>query len=255
MRSSADSDVPVPPPQQSEWHTFQSQPSNIDPDNDNIPSAKHVSLESSTTPGETKQFLPFISPPSSLPTVPLPVEESRKSPPPPSERKNDLTGDLQDVLAAAMAAADSAERAAAAARSAASLAEVRISELSKSKSDIGSPESDIENPFGARSESLSAATAKLQLDDRNASGDDDISNPWIPGEVQHFGDDQQSNGLKHTTSGEHAPKQDLPYHQPQRIPSMDDDPAFSYPNLFSSHSGNMGSGSFSADNPQPRHGS
>lgn len=255
LRPSADSEVLAPPPQQSERHTFHSQPSNIDPDNDNILSAKHESLKSSATPGETKQFLPFISPPSSLPSVPLPVEESRQSPPPPVESKSDVTVDLHDVLAAAMAAADSAERAAAAARSAASLAEVRISELSKSRSAIQSPESDVENPFSASNDSLSAVTAKLQLDDRNASGDDDVSNPWSPGEFEHFGDDHQSNGLRHTTSGEHDIKQELPSHQPQRISSMDDDPEFSYPNLFSSHSGNMGSSSFSADNPQQGHGS
>lgn len=50
--------------------------------------------------------------------------------------------DLQDVLAAALEAANSAERAAAAARSAASLAQLRISELMKKRSN-----SYTENPF------------------------------------------------------------------------------------------------------------
>ncbi|KAL2897831.1 hypothetical protein RDABS01_039613 [Bienertia sinuspersici] len=249
LRPSADA-VLTPPPQQSENSSFQSQPSNIDLE-DKLQSVKLESPESSATFGEAKQFLPFISPPSSLPTVAHSVEDrSSQSPPPVS--KTDADMGLHDVLAAAMAAAESAERAAAAARSAASLAEVRISELSKSRSVIQSPESDVENPFHASSDNLSAATEKLQVDDRDASADDDTSNSWIPG--KSFEDDQQSNSLKHTTNGEHALKQELPYHQPQRIPSMDDDPDFAYPNLFSSQSGNKVSSPYSADNFPSGHG-
>ncbi|CAM9001476.1 unnamed protein product [Rhodiola kirilowii] len=52
-----------------------------------------------------------------------------------SEHGGDVNVHLQDVLAAAQAAADSAERAASAARSAASLAQLRINELVKKKND------------------------------------------------------------------------------------------------------------------------
>uniref|UniRef100_A0A803MJT3 IST1-like protein n=1 Tax=Chenopodium quinoa TaxID=63459 RepID=A0A803MJT3_CHEQI len=217
LRPSADAEVLAPPPQ-SEIHSFPLQKSNIDPE-DTLWSAKHEPPKSSATPGETKQFLPFISPPSSLPSASLPVKESSPPPPPSMASK----AKIDDYL-----------------------------------NFHDSPDSDVENPFHASNDNLSAATEKLQLDDRNASGDDDVSNPWIPGE--HFGNDQNLNGLKHATSdearlesdsyppGEHAFKQEAPYpHQPQRIPSMDDDPEFTYPNLFSSHS--------SGDNSQSRHGS
>lgn len=182
-------------------------------------------------PKESKQFVPFISPPS-LPQASFPARESSGLSPSPSKTKTDAPLDLNDVLAAAKAAAESAERAAAAARSAASLAEVRISELAKGKSDK-SPGSDSENPFYA-------ATEKLQLDDRNSSSDYD-GNP---------------NGSKHSTYDEpelesksspprdhvhdHDQDQGLSSHQPQRIPSMDDDTDFSYPNLFRSQSGKSG---------------
>ncbi|KMT00065.1 hypothetical protein BVRB_1g018920 [Beta vulgaris subsp. vulgaris] len=251
LRPSTGSDVNLPP-QTSGIHTFQFPESNIGPEDKSL-SAKHESPESSATPGEIKQFLPFIAPPSSLSSASLPVKESSQSPSP-SKNKSDPNLDWHDVLAAAKAAADSAERAAAAARSAASLAEVRISELCKSKSGIQSLDSDVENPFHDNKDNLSEAK-KLQLDDRNTSGDNDLSNPWTPAE--HFQNDQKLKN--HASNDETKPeseffspaedtlKQEFSYHQPQRIPSMDDDSEFSYPNLFSPHS--------SADNSQPKHGS
>ncbi|KAK6115459.1 hypothetical protein DH2020_007728 [Rehmannia glutinosa] len=81
---------------------------------------------------EDEQFVPFISPPSRSP-VSFPVRE-HSSPPSISKTKTDNV-DLQDVLAAAQAAAESAERAASAARSAASIAQLRISELVKKNND------------------------------------------------------------------------------------------------------------------------
>ncbi|KAI4339682.1 hypothetical protein MLD38_024595 [Melastoma candidum] len=64
-----------------------------------------------------------------------------------SRTKSDATSvDLQDVLTAAQAAAETAERAAAAARSAATLAQMRISELNKKKSIAGA-EDVYNNPF------------------------------------------------------------------------------------------------------------
>ncbi|CAO2820721.1 unnamed protein product [Amaranthus hypochondriacus] len=284
----------APPPQQSATDFSQFQQSDVDPE-DKLQSVNYELPKSSAdVPGEIKQFLPFISPPSSFSAAPLTVKESTQSPPdsvlessqssPPVEDRSqslyshvkektesplfskiDSDLDLHDVLAAAKAAADSAERAAAAARSAASLAEIRISELSKGKSGgIQSPDKDAENPFYATNDKL-PVTEKVQLDCRSASDDNDVSSSWTP--VEHFENDQKSNGSTHATNGEnrselntfttgeHAPKEELPFHQPQRIPSMDEDPEFSYPNLFSSHSGNMLSRSFSTDNPQSGHGS
>ncbi|GLJ52030.1 hypothetical protein SUGI_1106110 [Cryptomeria japonica] len=73
-----------------------------------------------------KQFVPFISspPPTKFP------EKSVMSREPDSRAISEGNMDLQDVLAAAQAAAESADRAAAAARAAADLAKVKISELS-----------------------------------------------------------------------------------------------------------------------------
>ncbi|CAN6687135.1 unnamed protein product [Malus baccata var. baccata] len=82
---------------------------------------------------EDKQFLPFISAPS-LSSVSFPTRQSNP-PPSLSRARSEVNVDLQDVLAAAQAAADSAERAATAARSAASLAQVRINEITKKNSE------------------------------------------------------------------------------------------------------------------------
>ncbi|GAB4845221.1 hypothetical protein Ancab_038631 [Ancistrocladus abbreviatus] len=81
-----------------------------------------VNPESSKSPvhaNKTKQFVPFISPPSLTSTL-FPDREIN-SPPSLSRTKSNAKVDLQDVLAAA----ETAEHAAAAARSAASLAEGR----------------------------------------------------------------------------------------------------------------------------------
>ncbi|KAA8522536.1 hypothetical protein F0562_013103 [Nyssa sinensis] len=119
----------------------------------------------SVGPVEEKQFLPFISPPS-LSSASFSV---RQSDPPPSisRAKSEVNVDLQDVLAAAQAAAESAERAAAAARSAASLAQVRISELVKKKNDDVA-DSGIENPFHADT-CQASMTDKPHLDHQNST--------------------------------------------------------------------------------------
>ncbi|CAH9128755.1 unnamed protein product [Cuscuta epithymum] len=97
--------------------------------------------------------------------------------------------DLEDVLAAAQAAAETAERAAAAARSVASLAQLRISEFSKKKSDdcFEQPQSEHKSPWE--------------------------SHEW----QEKLGSPPSNNN-----------------NQPQRLPSMDDETFFSYPNLFNS---------------------
>ncbi|KAE9621095.1 putative vacuolar protein sorting-associated protein Ist1 [Lupinus albus] len=156
-----------------------------------------------------------------------------------------------DVLAAANAAAESAERAAAAARSAANLAQVRINELTKKKSEHV-PDCSSENPFYATADNESTIE----------SGH--FNEPTIPCNSDRSGrDDFELHQDNYTSPGSHSssfPSFDtlkadfvasLPTdhvmdddksstHQPKRFPSMDnDDPYFTYPNLFSSQSSNV----------------
>ncbi|XP_024020338.1 uncharacterized protein LOC21399460 [Morus notabilis] len=196
---------------------------------------------------EDKQFVPFIAAPS-LSSSSFSVRQSSNSPPPPLLRtRSEAKVDLQDVLAAAQAAADSAERAAAAARSAASLAQVRINELSKKTNDQVPPNSS-ENPFHTGSPGRSASLEKPHFDRRNSTGDSDsVSSSPKPHHI-----DESVHGLEASNlSSVHSlkadfdaalPESDPARHQPQRLPSMDDEPYFSYPNLFRSQSSNLRSG-------------
>ncbi|GAB4861030.1 hypothetical protein Ancab_036192 [Ancistrocladus abbreviatus] len=124
--------------------------------------------ESLVNAKETNQFVPFISPPS-LDSTPFPDRESSPSPSL-STTKSDANLDLQDILDAAQVAAETAERAAA--RSAASLAQVRISDLTKKKNDR-SPDDSCENPFYTDYSNLSPATEKPHVDHQNSSLDFD----------------------------------------------------------------------------------
>ncbi|MQM19195.1 hypothetical protein Taro_052196 [Colocasia esculenta] len=149
-----------------------------------------------------------------LSSVPEPVPSFSRS-------KSEITVDLQDVLDAAQAAAETAERAAAAARSAASLAQVRITEL-VTKRNAKRSEEESEYPSGG----------VTQTNLVNSSF----------GEENSF--DHSSDGLSKMPT---APSYDMPKleaessgsigqefaHQPQRSTSLEDDPYFSYPNLFS----------------------
>lgn len=248
---------------------------------------KDETAKSSVDVKEDKQFLPFIAPPS-LSSVSFSVRESfpaRESAPPSSLRRtksnaqdvdsqdvfaaaqsslprtknNTQDVDLQDVLAAAQAAAESAERAASAARSAASLAQVRITELTRKKSAVLD---DSDNPFyAATPESTNAPTPELEhkrslenSDQRFDSMDDQVfhkdlkesgvSNQPPPEEVKFDSEASESSHKVHDYNSE--------YHQPERSTSMDE-PYFSYPNLFSSQSINVGSGSQSSDNSRPHY--
>lgn len=163
---------------------------------------------------EHKQFLPFISPPSDV----IAVKENIRSPQtettvsddlqtttvkecsPLSRTRTGIKDDLQDVLAAAQAAAENAESAAAAARAAASLAHVRINELVKKQNEYESNE----NPF---------------------SGDTYEPNTPEKPKLDHHDSVFSSS----------SSPQSLTSHQPQRLPSMDDG-FMSYPNLFTSRS-------------------
>lgn len=214
----------------------------INADDNTLHDAKPESPKSVANPRESKQFLPFISPPSpslSLPPVSLAGRENSKSPSPLTAKMDDL----QDILAAAKAAAESAERAAAAARSAASLAEVKISKLAKNQNGQ-SFGGDVENPFYGDAHNLSEATGKLHLDDRNGMGNV-FENPQTPIQLNQPTYIATELGSK---LEDDALKPDVPCHQPQRIPSMDDDPSFTYPNLFSPAK------SHSPDNSQPGQG-
>jgi vacuolar protein sorting-associated protein IST1 len=106
--------------------------------------------------------------------------------------------DLDDVLSAAQTAADSAERAASAARAAANLAQLRIADLKKN--------SRVYENYGDGSQK----------------------------ESHHKTEVTQKPAFDHQDSFSNDMQGYVPSHVPQRSPSLEDDPYFSYPNLFSS---------------------
>lgn len=202
---------------------------------------------------ENKQFVPFISPP----VVPSGSFSSRQSDSPPSlsRTKTEADVDLQDVLVAAHAAAETAERAAAAARSAATLAQVRINELTKKNSEH-ILDSSSENPFYTGNANQSATTETGPFSEQNDAGD------YNGGGLNHFEPHQHSNATLGPDSSfpsldtlkadfdsslpdDHVPEDKSSGHQPKRLPSMDEDPYLSYPNLFTSQNSNAGSHSHS----------
>jgi vacuolar protein sorting-associated protein IST1 len=171
-----------------------------------------------------KQFLPFMSPPTSFSSASFPARQELHIPLPSSvprsktlTTRKDYNVDLQDVLAAAQAAADSAERAATAARSAATLVQVRISELVNKKNE-GSNNSGNDNPFFDDSQ-------KSGIDSQNSFSEED----------QHYLGRQTSNVTasydEPTEVDSSLSREDSVDHRPQRLPSLDDD-TYSYPNLF-----------------------
>uniref|UniRef100_A0A0A9AN20 Uncharacterized protein n=1 Tax=Arundo donax TaxID=35708 RepID=A0A0A9AN20_ARUDO len=188
-------------------------------------------------PNEKKQFIPFASPPpvvttssmektesipSSTPSPVKPTEQEiftkkidEMTPPPvpptdymfpkqpeqvhatsPTESRPNV--DLDDVLSAAQTAADSAERAAAAARAAANLAQLRIADLKKS----------------------------TKAYEKHSDG--------VQKEGHHQTEVLQKPAFDHQDSFTNDTQDYVPSHVPQRSPSLEDDPYFSYPNLFSS---------------------
>lgn len=200
---------------------------------------------------ENKQFLPFISPPS----VSSASISARPNDSPPSilRTKSEANVDLQDVLAAAQAAADSAERAAAAARSAASLAQLRIAELTHKNNDQVTESSGTENPFHTDIPDQPASTGKPSFE-RQSSSSAAADVLYSPDSHQiHLDQEHQESelldlpsvnklkiGFDSPVSSDHALPQDHLQHVPQRLPSMDDE-YFSYPNLFSRQNSNLGS--------------
>ncbi|XP_026446906.1 uncharacterized protein LOC113347463 [Papaver somniferum] len=223
-------------------------------------------LPTNTDRREEKQFLPFISSPSlSSASYPArncePVASLSRTK---SEIRSEVNMDLQDVLAAAQAAAESAERAATAARSAASLAQIRISELIK-KRDDKSPESS-ERISYTNMPDQSANMETPYFDHQNSFDNTDIrsysfDHPLPDDKFSVRSDSPNPPAYDSPKLGFESPRSDdnvlqhesSTHHQPKRLTSLDEDPYYSYPNLFSSHSSNPGSGNHAADN-SPTHG-
>ncbi|KAL6962610.1 hypothetical protein U1Q18_037569 [Sarracenia purpurea var. burkii] len=194
---------------------------------------------------EDKQFVPFISPPS-LTSKTFSVRES-DPPLPLSGTKSEANADLQDVLVAAQTAAESAERAATAARSAASLAQVRINELIKKKSVANISDGGNENPFHEDTHQSETTDNKPNLlfhqnssdktggllNSRTSNQDLENLSPYGNHRVEF----DSSSPLSSNVSGH-----DTGRFQPQRLPSMDDESFFSYPNLFMHQDSNVGPG-------------
>lgn len=187
------------------------------------------------SPNEKKHFVPFASPPPFA--VPSLVEKNESIPspspsppvkptdpemfrtidevtPPPTttdylfskqpeqlhstSAENIANIDLDDVLSAAQTAAETAERAASAARAAANLAQLCIADLKKNSKAYENYSDSVRKESHHQSE----VTQKPVFDHQDS-----------------FSSDTQGY---------------VPSHLPQRSPSMEDDPYFSYPNLFSS---------------------
>uniref|UniRef100_A0A0D9X4X4 IST1-like protein n=1 Tax=Leersia perrieri TaxID=77586 RepID=A0A0D9X4X4_9ORYZ len=187
------------------------------------------------SPNEKKHFVPFASPPPFV--VPSQVEQNESipspSPSPPmkptdpetirtidevtptpattdylfsrqpeqlhsTSTENIANIDLDDVLSAAQTAAETAERAASAARAAANLAQLRIADLKKNSKAYENYSDGVQK----ESHPQTAVTQKPVFDHQDS-----------------FSNDTQGY---------------VPSHVPQRSPSLEDDPYFSYPNLFSS---------------------
>ncbi|CAL9188761.1 unnamed protein product [Musa hybrid cultivar] len=144
-----------------------------------------------------------------------------------SREKSEINVDLQDILAAAQAAADSAERAAIAARAAANLAQVRITDLATKRSNRTS-ESCGEELQGEGSEQANNS-ARPTFHQQYSFG----SNKNLAAYVQEWKPDSPT-----------LPSHEVPLssHVPQRLPSLEDDPYFSYPNLFTSKDTELKSG-------------
>lgn len=162
---------------------------------------------------ENKEFIPLASPASDA------IYVKRTELPTSASTGSNVTIDLQDVLAAAQAAAETAERASAAARTAARLAQVRITELSmkkKAKESHGSDNelNEGENPI---------------WNQRNPVDVNESAPSWGSGSPQFSSHGPPEMGA-HLSDSTELFSDDS---KPQRSTSIEDDPYFSYPNLFS----------------------
>ncbi|WCJ44076.1 Regulator of Vps4 activity in the MVB pathway protein [Euphorbia peplus] len=205
---------------------------------------------------EQKQFLPFISRPSisstsfsGIPSSSPPISRTKSSSSPPISRtKGEANVDLQDVLAAAHAAAESAERAAAAARTAASLAQSRISELTKKNSEKFPDNSD-ENPFYTDIPNQPDTTEKSHFSHQDSFDDPNgvknyldfhLNEDHRPSEMENLSSFTKLNVEYDSPPAERVHDQRSVQHQPERLPSMDDESYFSYPDLFTAQQPDLG---------------
>lgn len=224
----------------------------VAPNPEQFVSPPHASHDSLPSEREEKQFLPFISPPSSS-SVPFSARVTEPSTPPsktesPMSKSNrEVDEDLQDVLAAAHAAAESAERAAAAARSAASLAQVRITELIKKKHE-NEPDGS-EHAFYMPNVEESATPGTPRFDHQQSFHNLDSYSYSEDPHQQHnlnLGDNPKMDVVR-PSAGVEVSRHESTHHQPQRLTSLEDDPYFSYPNLFTAQNPNLASDIHSVD--------
>ncbi|XP_072985689.1 uncharacterized protein [Typha latifolia] len=144
---------------------------------------------------------------------------------------------LQDVLVAAQAAAESAERAAAAARAAANLAHIRISDLVALGSTVNSASHDIEFQENSHDTRM---VDKPVFDQQDSFSYRDTSGVYNP----QWTSDSPTLSLQEVPTVDNSPSpkeqmpEDRPSHVPQRLASLEDDPYFSYPNLFTTPESN-----------------
>ncbi|XP_042005972.1 uncharacterized protein LOC121754720 isoform X2 [Salvia splendens] len=232
-----------------------------------------ASLNIQTGATEAKQFVPFISPPTqSSETVAATVRESS---PPPAIKMYDDHVDFQVVRAAARDAAESAKRAAASARSAAESAETsarsaaelaeRAAAFARSATESAKRAAAFARSAAESAERAAASDiAKILISELTKRRSNEFSAP------QHHNDTNNSNGgdsgcpstspnqtdaCQNTATQQLTPVSsfnssspcDNALHLPQRLPSMDDEPYFSYPNLFTSQGSNV-----SANSQSPR---
>ncbi|XP_068643411.1 uncharacterized protein [Aristolochia californica] len=236
------------------------------------PVQPHASSNIAVGTKDDKQFLPFITPPlfssqvvekeqelpkqvPKLPRTKIQSRDSQEQSHHPAQilstTQSEAHVDLEDVLAAAQAAAETAERAAAAARSAASLMQLRISELNQRKEEhqVGEKAKTEFQMDGLKHPAVS--DAPIFQNGNNVPPDvfPDDSDPGlvVSPDVSADGSDQglvspkspffDSPKMEHEVGrspGEQSARH-LPSHQLQRLPSsLEDDPYFSYPNLFTS---------------------
>ncbi|XP_008804491.2 IST1 homolog [Phoenix dactylifera] len=219
---------------------------------------------------EGKQFVPFVSSPS-FSSDQVSAKQTEPAPSPPvfssvsvSERQSgraplssfssapvsakksepassislsnrDGNGDLQDVLAAAQAAAETAERAAAAARAVANLAHVRITDLVTKKNSGSS-----ENEFKGEGSHRQHMTGKSVFDHQDSF--DHMNNifesKWGLSAASLSSHEVPRMEDESPLSQERMPELQ-PASVPQRSTSLEDDPYFSYPNLFTSQDSNQ----------------
>ncbi|PPS09008.1 hypothetical protein GOBAR_AA11637 [Gossypium barbadense] len=175
---------------------------------------------------ENKQFVPFISPPSISPAS----ISARGSDPPASLRPKS-----------------------------ASLAQVRIAELTQKKNERVTESSSPENPIHTYIPHQQASTEKLNFDHQNFCIDPadslySLDSHQVHEESVHQATEAADPSVNKLKIGSVSPvsSNHAVHHQPHRLPSMDDE-FFSYPNLFARQNRDLGSNGSFKDNSHTSH--